>query len=156
MMSNVPIESVYGGPKPQSPWERITLKHLNLMYLKGKPITMVTAYDYPSSVHLDEAGIDICLVGDSAGLLLNLRYECWVSVPDFLVTDTLLPSVLVFEAMVVHGHDTTLPITMEEMLVHCRAVARGAKRPLLVGDLPFGSYETSSSQVVLSLFDRVG
>ncbi|CAN6485644.1 unnamed protein product [Victoria cruziana] len=119
MMSNVPIESVYGGPKPQSPWERITLKHLNLMYLKGKPITMVTAYDYPSAVHLDEAGIDICLVGDSA-------------------------------AMVVHGHDTTLPITMEEMLVHCRAVARGAKRPLLVGDLPFGSYETSSSQAVES------
>lgn len=156
MMSNVPIESVYGGPKPQSPWERITLKHLNLMYLKGKPITMVTAYDYPSAVHLDEAGIDICLVGDSAGLLLNLRHECWVSVPDFLVTDTLLPSVLVFEAMVVHGHDTTLPITMEEMLVHCRAVARGAKRPLLVGDMPFGSYETSSSQVVLLLFDRVG
>ncbi|KAF3784179.1 3-methyl-2-oxobutanoate hydroxymethyltransferase 2 [Nymphaea thermarum] len=115
MMSNVPKESVYGGPKPQSPWERITLKHLNLMYLKGKRITMVTAYDYPSAVHLDEAGIDICLVGDSA-------------------------------AMVVHGHDTTLPITMEEMLVHCRAVARGAKRPLLVGDLPFGSYETSSSQ----------
>lgn len=78
---------------------------------------MVTAYDYPSAVHLDSAGIDICLVGDSA-------------------------------AMVVHGHDTTLPITIEEMLVHCRAVARGAKRPLLVGDLPFGSYESSAAQAV--------
>lgn len=62
------------------------------------------------------AGIDICLVGDSA-------------------------------AMVVHGHDTTLPISLDEMLVHCRSVARGAKRPLLVGDLPFGSYESSSNQV---------
>ncbi|GJZ04037.1 3-methyl-2-oxobutanoate hydroxymethyltransferase 1, mitochondrial-like protein [Tanacetum coccineum] len=76
---------------------------------------MVTAYDYPSAVHLDSAGIDIALVGDSA-------------------------------AMVVHGHDTTLPITLEEMLVHCRAVARGAKRPLLVGDLAFGTYESSSQQ----------
>lgn len=62
------------------------------------------------------AGIDICLVGDSA-------------------------------AMVVHGHDTTLPISLDEMLVHCRSVARGAKRPFLVGDLPFGSYESSSNQV---------
>lgn len=78
---------------------------------------MVTAYDYPSAVHLDTAGIDICLVGDSA-------------------------------AMVVHGHDTTLPITLDEMLVHCRSVARGAKRPLLVGDLPFGSYESSTHQAV--------
>lgn len=78
---------------------------------------MVTAYDYPSAVHLDTAGIDICLVGDSA-------------------------------AMVVHGYDTTLPITLDEMLVHCRAVARGATRPLLVGDLPFGSYESNIQQAV--------
>ncbi|KAF7826102.1 3-methyl-2-oxobutanoate hydroxymethyltransferase 1, mitochondrial [Senna tora] len=82
---------------------------------------MVTAYDYPSAVHLDMAGIDICLVGDSA-------------------------------SMVVHGHDTTLPITLDEMLVHCRAVARGAKRPLLVGDLPFGTYESSSDQVIKFAF----
>lgn len=69
-----------------------------------------------SGVHVDQAGIDICLVGDSAG-------------------------------MVVHGHDTTLPVTMEDMLLHCKAVARGASRPLLIGDLPFGSYEQSSQQV---------
>ncbi|KAL5072894.1 hypothetical protein RYX36_011878 [Vicia faba] len=87
-------------------------KHKN-----SQPITMVTAYDYPSAVHLDMAAIDICLVGDSA-------------------------------SMVVHGHDTTLPITLDEMLVHCRAVARGAKTPLLVGDLPFGTYECSSKQAV--------
>lgn len=68
-------------------------------------------------MHLDTAGIDVCLVGDSA-------------------------------SMVVHGHDTTLPISLDEMLVHCRAVARGAQRPLLVGDLPFGTYESSTNQAV--------
>ncbi|RHN59894.1 putative 3-methyl-2-oxobutanoate hydroxymethyltransferase [Medicago truncatula] len=78
---------------------------------------MVTAYDYPSAVHHDMSAIDICLVGDSA-------------------------------SMVVHDHDTTLPITLDEMLVHCRAVARGAKTPLLVGDFPFGTYECSSNQAV--------
>lgn len=51
--------------------------------------------------------------------------------------------------MVVHDDDTTLPITLEEMLVHCRAGARGAKTPLLVGDLAFGTYESSSNQVML-------
>ncbi|AQK91102.1 3-methyl-2-oxobutanoate hydroxymethyltransferase 1 mitochondrial [Zea mays] len=50
--------------------------------------------------------------------------------------------------MVVHGHDTTLPITLDIMLEHCRAVARGAPRPLLVGDLPFGCYESSAAQAV--------
>ncbi|XP_060668503.1 3-methyl-2-oxobutanoate hydroxymethyltransferase 1, mitochondrial isoform X1 [Ziziphus jujuba] len=116
-MSNVPENTVYGGPKVQSPNQRVTLTHLRQKHKKGEPITVVTAYDYPSAVHLDTAGIDICLVGDSA-------------------------------AMVVHGYDTTLPISVDEMLVHCRAVARGAKRPLLIGDLPFGSYESSSTQAV--------
>ncbi|KAL3814803.1 hypothetical protein ACJIZ3_016071 [Penstemon smallii] len=117
LMSNVPENTVYGGPKPQNPNQRVTLTQLRQKHKKGEPITMVTAYDYPSAVHLDTAGIDICLVGDSA-------------------------------SMVVHGHDTTLPITLDEMLVHCRAVARGAKTPLLVGDLPFGSYESSTNQAV--------
>ncbi|PIN20179.1 Ketopantoate hydroxymethyltransferase [Handroanthus impetiginosus] len=116
-MSNVPENTVYGGPKPQNHEQRVTLTHLRQKHKKGEPITMVTAYDYPSAVHLDTAGIDICLVGDSA-------------------------------AMVVHGYDTTLPITLDEMLVHCRAVARGARRPLLVGDLPFGSYESDTHQAV--------
>ncbi|GLJ07231.1 hypothetical protein SUGI_0062370 [Cryptomeria japonica] len=118
-MSNLPENAVYGGPQSQSPWKRITLNHLTAKYEKGNPITMVTAYDYPSAVHVDIAGIDICLVGDSVG-------------------------------MVVHGHDTTLPVTLEDMLLHCRAVARGASRPLLVGDLPFGSYEESKEQAVAS------
>jgi len=80
---------------------------------------MVTAYDYPSAVHVDEANIDILLVGDSV-------------------------------AMVVHGHDTTLPITIEDMLSHCRSVARGARRAFLVGDMPFGSYETSVRDAVIN------
>jgi 3-methyl-2-oxobutanoate hydroxymethyltransferase len=78
---------------------------------------MVTAYDYPSAVHVDDAGIDMLLVGDSA-------------------------------AMVVHGHDTTLPITFEEMLTHFRSVSRGARRAFLVGDMPFGSVETSAELAV--------
>lgn len=116
-LSNVPESTVYGGPKPQSVNQRVTLTHLRQKHRKGEPITIVTAYDYPSAVHLDAAGIDVCLVGDSA-------------------------------SMVVHGHDTTLPISLDEMLVHCRAVARGATRPLLIGDLPFGTYESSTSQAV--------
>ena len=50
--------------------------------------------------------------------------------------------------MVVHGHDTTLPVTVADMMTHCRAVSRGAQRPFLIGDLPFGSYETSSAQAI--------
>lgn len=114
--SNLPENTVYGGPQTPSA-QRVTLNQLLSKYRKGEPISVVTAYDYPSAVHVDLAGIDVCLVGDSA-------------------------------AMVVHGHDTTLPITLEEMLVHCRAVSRGAKRPFLVGDLPFGSYEQSPTQAV--------
>ena len=53
-------------------------------------------------------------------------------------------------SMVIHGHDTTLPITLEEMLVHCRSVARGAKNTFLVGDIPFGSYESSDENLLKS------
>ncbi|KAL4373475.1 hypothetical protein HN51_007364 [Arachis hypogaea] len=116
-MSNIPENTVYSGPTSQTPNQRTTLAQLRQKYKNLKPISMITAYDYPSAVHIDMTGIDICLVGDSA-------------------------------SMVVHGHDTTLPITVDEMLVHCRAVARGAKNPMLVGDLPFGSYESSSDQAV--------
>ena len=63
--SNLPDVTVYGGPKEQTPSKRVTLRHLASKYTKKEPITMVTAYDYPSAVHVDQAGIDICLVGDS-------------------------------------------------------------------------------------------
>jgi 3-methyl-2-oxobutanoate hydroxymethyltransferase len=79
---------------------------------------MVTSYDYPSAVHVDNVGIDICLIGDSVGI-------------------------------VVHGHDTTLHVTLDDMLLHFHVVSHGTSRSLLVGDFPFGSYE---EQVVPSEF----
>ena len=79
---------------------------------RGEIITMLTAYDYPTALAMDKAGVDSILVGDSLG-------------------------------MVVLGYQNTLPVTMEEMLHHCRAVARGAKTALLIGDMPFMSYQVS-------------
>jgi len=84
---------------------------------RGEPVTMMTAYDYPTALLVEEAGLDCILVGDSLG-------------------------------MVVLGYDNTLPVTMEDMLHHCKAVARGAQTPLLVGDMPFLSYQVSVSEAV--------
>lgn len=84
---------------------------------RGEVITMLTAYDYPTALAMDKAGIDSILVGDSLG-------------------------------MVVLGYENTLPVTMEEMLHHCRAVSRGAKTALLVGDMPFMSYQASVEEAV--------
>lgn len=117
-LSNKPEQPVYSGPSAASP-SRITLRTIRQKYAKGTPITMMTAYDYPSAVHVDTAGIDMLLVGDSS-------------------------------AMVVHGHDTTLPITLDEMLSHCKAVCRGSQRSFIVGDLPFGSFEQGPAQAVAS------
>ncbi|GFR46950.1 hypothetical protein Agub_g8599 [Astrephomene gubernaculifera] len=116
-LSVQPEAAVYAGPSPRT--ARVTLRTIRKKYDAGEPLTMVTAYDYPSAVHVDTAGIDILLVGDSA-------------------------------AMVVHGHDTTLPISLDDMTSHCRAVARGARRAFLVGDLPFGCYETDPRDAVKS------
>ncbi|MFF0826764.1 3-methyl-2-oxobutanoate hydroxymethyltransferase [Brevibacillus sp. NPDC003359] len=81
------------------------------------PITMVTAYDYPSAKLADEAGADMILVGDSLG-------------------------------MVVLGYDSTIPVTMEDMLHHTKAVTRGAKRAFVVTDLPFLSYHGTLEEAV--------
>jgi len=84
---------------------------------RREPITMLTAYDYPTALAVDKAGIDSILVGDSL-------------------------------AMVVLGYENTLPVTMEEMLHHARAVSRGAKRALLIGDMPFMSYQISAEEAI--------
>lgn len=82
-----------------------------------EPITVVTAYDFPTARLADEAGVDAILVGDSL-------------------------------AMVVLGHPNTLSVTMDEMLHHARAVSRGASRPLLIGDMPFMSYQADRGEAI--------
>jgi 3-methyl-2-oxobutanoate hydroxymethyltransferase len=89
------------------------------MKAAGERITMVTAYDHAFARLLDEAAVDMLLVGDSLG-------------------------------MVVQGNTTTLPVTLDEVVYHTRMVARGRKRALVVGDLPFGSYQVSPEQAVAS------
>lgn len=101
-------------PAPRRP---ITLTTLTERKALGEPIVMITAYDHPSALVVDEAGVDIVLVGDTA-------------------------------AMTVLGYDSTVPVTVDELLVLTRAVRRGLTTALLVGDLPFGSYEASDEQAV--------
>lgn len=97
--------------------KKITILSLRSKKSRHEPITMLTAYDYPTALAIDQVGLDIILVGDSLG-------------------------------MVVLGYSNTLPVTMEDMLHHCRAVARGAQYALLVGDMPFMSYQVDTSQAV--------
>src|SRR4051812_23922166 len=95
----------------------VTLSKLGEMRTLGEPIVMVTAYDHPSAVVVEEAGVDVVLVGDSA-------------------------------ANNVLGYESTVPVTLEELLMLAAAVRRGLGTPLLVGDLPFGSYEASDEQAI--------
>ncbi len=101
-----------GGNRPKT-----TVLTLAEKRRRGEPITMLTAYDYPTARAVDEAGIDAVLVGDSL-------------------------------AMVVLGHPNTLTVTMDEMLHHARAVSRGASHPLLIGDMPFMSYQADVAAAV--------
>jgi 3-methyl-2-oxobutanoate hydroxymethyltransferase len=86
---------------------------------EGRRIASLTAYDFPTARLLDAAGIDVLLVGDSVGT-------------------------------VVQGRDSTLAVTLDQMLYHTEMVARAASRALVVGDLPFGSYQASPEQAVMS------
>ena len=97
--------------------EKVTVPGIVKMKQQGKKITCLTAYDYSFARILDEAGIDVLLVGDSVG-------------------------------SVVQGQPNTLTVTMDEMIYHTRIVARGRKRALVVGDMPFLSFQVSKEQAL--------
>lgn len=103
--------------------KRITTHVIQGMKARGEKIAMLTGYDYSMARMLDEAGIDIVLVGDSA-------------------------------SNVMAGHETTLPITLDQMIYHAASVVRAIKRSLVVVDLPFGSYQ-GSSRVALESAVRI-
>ncbi len=96
---------------------KLPLTELAELKRRGQKLAMVTAYDFPSGRIADEAGVELVLVGDSAG-------------------------------MVVLGNESTVPVTMDELLMLTRAVVRGAKRPLVIADMPFGSFQTSDERAV--------
>jgi 3-methyl-2-oxobutanoate hydroxymethyltransferase len=97
--------------------QKVTVPEIVKAKATGRPIVALTAYDFPFARIADEAGVDLILVGDSLG-------------------------------MVVQGYDTTLPVTMDEMVYHCRMVVRARRRALVVADLPFLSYQVSPTDAV--------
>jgi 3-methyl-2-oxobutanoate hydroxymethyltransferase len=99
--------------------KRVTTHQLQEMKNRGEKISMLTAYDFSMSKILDNAGIDVLLVGDSA-------------------------------SNVIAGHETTLPITLDQMIYHASSVIRAVSRALVVVDLPFGSYQGNSSEALRS------
>ncbi len=99
--------------------KRVTTHTLQEMKERGEKIAMLTAYDYSMATILDDAGLDVLLVGDSA-------------------------------SNVMAGHETTLPITLDQMIYHASSVVRAAKRAFVVVDLPFGSYQGNSKEALNS------
>ena len=96
-----------------------TLHRLRAMYAEGEKIAMLTCYDASFARLLDDAGVDVLLVGDSLGMVLQ-------------------------------GHDSTVPVSLNEMAYHTQCVARGNTHAWIVGDLPFGSYHASADQALRS------
>jgi 3-methyl-2-oxobutanoate hydroxymethyltransferase len=105
------------GSGAHSASQKITFQSLQDKKQAHRPITALTAYDYATARLIDEAGMDLILVGDSL-------------------------------AMVVMGYDSTLPVTVDEMLHHTRAVRRAVKRAIVAADMPFGSYQNSVAEGV--------
>jgi 3-methyl-2-oxobutanoate hydroxymethyltransferase len=103
--------------------KRVTTHQLQAMKTRGEKISMLTAYDFSMARILDEAGVDVLLVGDSA-------------------------------SNVMAGHETTLPITLDQMIYHAQSVVRAVKRALVVVDMPFGSYQ-GNSEIALSSAIRI-
>lgn len=99
--------------------KRVTTHVLQEMKLKGEKISMLTGYDFSMARIIDEAGVDVILVGDSA-------------------------------SNVMAGHETTLPITLDQMIYHASSVVRAVERALVVVDLPFGSYQGNSKEALTS------
>jgi len=99
--------------------KRVTTHILQEMKVRGEKISMLTAYDYSMATILDDAGLDVLLVGDSA-------------------------------SNVMAGHETTLPITLDQMIYHAASVIRAVKRAFVVVDLPFGSYQGNSKEALNS------
>src|SRR5882724_790072 len=99
--------------------KRVTTNSLQEMKKRGDKIAMLTAYDFSMAKIVDDAGMDIILVGDSA-------------------------------SNVMAGHETTLPITLDQMIYHASSVVKGAKRALVIVDLPFGSYQGNSKEALNS------
>lgn len=99
--------------------KKVTTHVLGAMKQRGEKISMLTAYDYSMAKIIDQAGIDIILVGDSA-------------------------------ANVMSGYESTLPITLDEMIYHAKSVVRAVDRALIVTDMPFGTYQGNSTLAVAS------
>lgn len=99
--------------------KRVTTRVLQEMKQRGEKISMLTAYDFSMAKIVDQAGVDVILVGDSA-------------------------------SNVMAGHETTLPITLDQMIYHASSVVRGIKRSLVVVDLPFGTYQGNSKEALNS------
>jgi 3-methyl-2-oxobutanoate hydroxymethyltransferase len=102
--------------KPERP-EKVSAPTLLSSKQRGERLVCLTAYDYPTARILDEAGIDVILVGDSLG-------------------------------NVVLGYGNTVPVTLDEILIHLKAVRRAVQRALLVADMPYGSFHTGADQTV--------
>ncbi|MBW2324794.1 MAG: 3-methyl-2-oxobutanoate hydroxymethyltransferase [Deltaproteobacteria bacterium] len=96
---------------------KVTIMSIHDKKAKGEKVTMLTAYDFYTAAMIDQAEVDMILVGDSVG-------------------------------NVVLGYDSTVPVTMEEMIHHCKAVRRGTQYAFLIGDLPFMSYNISHEEAV--------